>query len=88
VYELLGRLRGRRTYGYRYVEELLTPEEQALLAATWPCEPTRAENRRAAQALWVWIQHVWREAERVIGQPLGLELDEQGMLAAIDRMYT
>jgi len=88
VYELLGRLRGRHTYGYRYVEELLTPEEQALLAATWPCEPTRAENRRAAQALWVWIQHVWREAERVIGQPLGIELDEKGMLAAIDRMYT
>ena len=30
---------------------------------------------------------VWREAERVIGQPLGLEVDEGELLAAIDRMY-
>jgi hypothetical protein len=87
AYELLGRLRGRRTYGYRYAEELLTPAEQALLAAAWPHEPTRAENRRAARALWVWTRYVWREAERVIGQPLGIELDEAGMLAVIDRMY-
>jgi hypothetical protein len=87
MYELLGRLRGRRTYGYRYVEELLTPEEQAMLTAAWPREPTREENRRAARALWTWTRHVWREAERVIGQPLGIELDEEGLLAAIDRMY-
>jgi hypothetical protein len=87
TYELLGRLRGRRTYGYRYVEELLTSEEQALLAASWPHEPSGAENRRAARALWVWTKYVWREAERVIGQPLGIELDEEAMLAAIDRMY-
>jgi hypothetical protein len=87
AYELLGRLRGRRTYGYRYAEELLTPAEQALLAAAWPREPTRAENRRAARALWVWTKHVWSEAERVIGQPLGIELDEEGMLAVIDRIY-
>src|SRR5262245_43489077 len=71
TYELLGRLRGRRTYGYRDVEELLTPAEQALLAAAWPHEPTRAENCRAARALWVWTKHVWSEAERVIGRPLG-----------------
>ena len=88
AYELLGRLRGRRTYGYRYVEELLTPDEQSLLTAAWPCAPTREENRRAARALWAWTQYVWREAERVIGQPLGIELDEVGLLAAIDRMYT
>ena len=87
VYELLGRLRGRRTYGYRYAEDLLTPEEQALLAEAWPCEVTREENRRAARALWRWTKYVWREAERVIGQPLGIELDEAGILAAIDRMY-
>jgi hypothetical protein len=31
---------------------------------------------------------VWREAERVVGRPLDIELDEDGMLAAIDRMYT
>jgi predicted nucleotidyltransferase len=88
VYELLGRLRGRRTYGYRYVEELLTPAEQALLTAVWPHDTTREENRRAARALWAWMQHVWHEAERVIGQPLGIELDEEGLFAAIDRMYT
>jgi predicted nucleotidyltransferase len=87
VYQLLGRLRGRRTYGFRYVEELLTPDEQALLTAAWPREPTRAENRRAARALWVWTRYVWREAERVIGAPLEVEVDEEGMLAAIDRMY-
>lgn len=87
TYELLGRLRGRRTYGFRYVEELLTPEEQALMAAALPGEPTRAEHRRAARAQWVWANYVWREAERVIGQPLDIDLDEEGMLAAIDRMY-
>lgn len=88
AYELLGRLRGRRTYGYRYVEELLTSDEQTLLAAAWPREATREENRRAARALWSWIKYVWSEAERVIGQPLGLEVDEVIMWAAIDRMYT
>ena len=75
------------SYGYRYVEELLRPEEQALLAASWTREPSGAENRRAARALWAWTKYVWREAERVIGQGLGIELDEEGMLAAIDRMY-
>lgn len=88
TYELLGRLRGRRTYGYRYVEELLTPEEQALLTAAWPREQTADENRRAARALWTWAKFVWSETERVLGRPLGLEIDEVGMWAAIDRMYT
>ena len=88
TYELLGRLRGKYTYGHRYVEELLTPDEQTLMAAAWPREATREENRRAARALWTWTKFVWREAERVIGQPLGLEVDEVEMWAAIDRMYT
>ena len=88
VYQLLGRLRGRRTYGFRYVETLLTPEEHSLLAAAWPGELSREENRRAARALWVWTRYVWREAERVIGAPLEVQADEAGMLAAIDRMYT
>jgi hypothetical protein len=87
LYQLLGRLRNRRTYGFRYVEALLTPHEQALLAATWPCDLSREENRRAAQALWAWTKYVRHEAERVIGQPLEVEIDEAGMLAAIDRMY-
>ena len=88
TYELLGRLRGKYTYGHRYVEELLTPEEQALMAAAWPRGATHDENRRAARALWEWTKLVWRETERVIGQPLGLEVDEVELLAAIDRMYT
>jgi hypothetical protein len=88
TYELLGRLRGKRTYGLRYVEELLTPDEQTLLAAAWPRGATQAENRRAARALWDWIMFVWQEAERVIGQPLDLEVNEAEILAAIDRMYT
>jgi hypothetical protein len=87
TYELLGRLRGRRTYGYRYVEELLTANEQALLTAVWPCALTCEENRRAASALWTWISYVQREAERVLGEPLGFKLDEEGLLAAIDRLY-
>jgi predicted nucleotidyltransferase len=87
TYELLGRLRGRRTYGWRYVETLLTPDEQALLATVWPAELSQEENRRAARALWAWTKYVWREAERVIGQPLDLEIDEAGLLDAIDRMY-
>jgi hypothetical protein len=88
VYQLLGRLRGRRTYGFRYVEALLTPDEQTLLAATWPGELSQAENRRAALALWAWTKYVWREAERVLGAPLELAIDEAGLLDAIDRMYT
>ena len=66
--ELLGRLRGRRTYGFRSVAELLTPHEQSLRTA----EPTRAENRRSARALWVRTWYVWQQAERVIGRPLGM----------------
>lgn len=88
TYELLGRLRGKRTYGFRYVEELLTPDERALLVAAWPHSATQEENHRAARALWEWTTFVWREAERVIGQPLGLEVDEVELLAAIDNMYT
>jgi predicted nucleotidyltransferase len=87
VYQLLGRLRGRRTYGNRYVETLLTLDEQDLLVAAWPCELSREENRRAARALWAWTKYVWCEAERVVGAPLQVEVDEEGMLAAIDRMY-
>jgi predicted nucleotidyltransferase len=87
VYQLLGRLRGRRTYGFRYVETLLTRDEQALLAAAWPGELSQEQNRRAAQALWTWTRYVWNEAERVIGQPLDIQVDEDAMLAAIDRMY-
>jgi hypothetical protein len=87
TYELLGRLRGTRTYGFRAVEDLLTLEEQALLVAAWPRDATQAENRRAARALWDWTTFVWGEAERVIGEPLDLAVDEAALLAAIDRLY-
>ena len=59
-----------------------------LLAAARPRDLSRDENRRASHALWAWTRYVWREAERVIGAPLEVAVDEQGMLAAIDRMYT
>jgi hypothetical protein len=87
TYELLGRLRGKRTYRFRHVEELLTAEEQALLVAAWPRGATLEENRRAARALWEWTTFVWGEAELVIGQPLDLKVDEAALLTAIDRMY-
>ena len=87
LYELLGRLRGRRTYGFRYVDQVLTPEEHALMAAIWPRELSLADNRRAALALWGWIKHVWREAERALGQPLDLQVDESSLLAALASMY-
>ncbi len=86
--ELLGRLRGRRTDGFRSVEALLTPHAQSVLTAAWPGEPTRAENRRAARAHWVWTRYVGQEAERVIGRPLGIELDESGLRTAIDHIDT
>ncbi len=87
LYGFLGQLRGRLTYGFRYVAELLSPEEQALLAAAWPASPGRDEVRRAARALWDWTRHVWAEAERELGAPLEIAIDEAGLLAAVDRIY-
>jgi hypothetical protein len=88
LYTLLGALRGRRTYGFRYVEALLSSEEQALLTAAWPVAPTREEVRRAARALWDWTRHVWGEAERILGRPLAITADEAGLLAAVQQVYT
>jgi hypothetical protein len=88
LYTLLAGLRGRNSYGFRYVEQLLSPEEQALLTAAVPAAPSRAEVRRAARALWTWTRHVWAEAERVLGEPLDISIDEAGLLAAVDRIYT
>lgn len=88
LYTLLAALRGRRTHGFRAVEALLSPGEQSLLTAAWPAAPTRDEVRRAARALWDWSRHVWREAERILGRPLEIAVDEAGLLAAVDRIYT
>jgi hypothetical protein len=87
LYELLARLRGRRSYGYRYAELLLSPSELQLLRAVWPTAPTRAEVRRAARALWTWTRYVWAEMERVLGRSLEITVDEVSLLAAIDALY-
>ncbi len=88
LYGVLAALRGSRSYGLRYVEHLLSPEEQALLAQTWPKEPSKQEVRRAAHALWEWTRYVWEEIERHLGRSLRIEVDEAALLAAVDRIYT
>jgi predicted nucleotidyltransferase len=87
LYELMARLRGRRSYGFRYAELLLSPAELRLVRATWPARPTRGEVRRAARALWTWTDYVWVETERILGRALELNFDEAGMLAAVDALY-
>jgi hypothetical protein len=87
LYVFLARVRGRNSYGFRYVEQLLSPEELALMTAAWPAAPVREEVRRAARALWPWMRHVWAEAERRFGAPLEVSVDEAGLLAAVDRIY-
>ena len=87
LYQFLAELRGRRSYGPRYVETLLAPEEAALLTAAWPAAPEREEVRRAARALWVWTRYVWAEAERALEARLEITLDEAALLAAVDRIY-
>jgi len=87
LYVLLAALRGSRSYGYRYVEQLLSPAEQVLLTQAWPTEPSRQEVVRAARALWQWTRHVWQEAERCLGRSLLIEVDEAELLSAVDRIY-
>ena len=84
LYEVIARLRGRRSYGFRYAELLLSPAELGLVRAAWPATPTSAEVRRAARALWTWTGYVWAETERVLGRPLDVTFDEARMLAAVD----
>ncbi len=87
LYEVIARLRGRRSYGFRYAELLLSPAELRLMRAAWPATPTQAEVRRAARALWTWTGYVWVETERVLGRPLEVTIDEAGLLAAVDALY-
>ncbi|GHO45838.1 hypothetical protein [Ktedonospora formicarum] len=87
LYVLLAALRGSRSYGYRYVEHLLLPEEQVLLTQSWPTSPSQQEVRRAAHALWHWTRYVWQEAERCLGRSLLIEIDEAELLLAVDRIY-
>jgi hypothetical protein len=87
LYTFLARLSGAESYGFRFVERILNDDERALLEAAWPAQPTRDEVRRAARALWTWTRFVRRETERVLGEPLPLSVDEEGLSAAIDRIY-
>jgi hypothetical protein len=88
LYILLAALRGSHAYVYRYAEQVLSPEEQALLAQAWPAEPSQQEVRRAARALWDWTRYVWQEAERRLGRSLLIQVDEAALLSAVDRLYT
>jgi hypothetical protein len=88
LYTLLARLRGRQSFGFRYVEALLSAEERSLLAAAWPKVAEAAEVRRAALALWRWTRYVWAEAELVTGYPAGIVIDEAELLTAVQRIYT
>jgi hypothetical protein len=87
LYVLLAALRGSRSYGYRYVEQLLSPAEQVLLTEAWPTQPSQQEVVRAARALWQWTRYVWQEAERRLGRSLLIEVDEAALLSAVDRIY-
>jgi hypothetical protein len=87
LYEVMARLRGRRSYGFRYAESLLSQAELRLIRAAWPAEPTIDEVRRAARALWTWTLYVWVETERVLGRPLEVTIDEANLLAAVDALY-
>jgi len=87
LYTLLARLRGRESFGFRYVDHLLLSPERAVLTQAWPTAPTREEVRRAARGLWAWTTHVWREAEIFLGRPLEVSVDETELLAAVEHIY-
>jgi hypothetical protein len=88
LYTLLALLRGRRSFGFRYVEQLLSPKEKEMLCDAWPREPDREEVRRAARALWGWTRHVWHQGEITLGRSLELRIDEAELLAAVERIYS
>lgn len=88
LYTLLAALRGVRAHSYRYVAQVLSPQEQAILAQVWPGDCSQQELRRAGRALWNWTRLVWQEAERHLGRSLLIEVDEDSLLTAIDRLYS
>jgi hypothetical protein len=90
LYELLARVRGRRTYGFRYLESVLPPTEQHLIRSAWPVAPNRAEVRRAARELWNWTLYTSGTTSsnpRVGPRPLDLTFNQDGLFAAIDARY-
>lgn len=88
LYTLVAALRGVRAHSYRYVPQVLSQTEQGILAQAWPRDCSQQELRRAGQALWNWTRLIWQEAERYFGRSLLIELDEDSLLAAIDRLYS
>ncbi len=87
LYTLMAALRGVRAHSYRYVAQVLSPQEQGILAQVWPKDCSQQELRRAGRALWNWTRLVWQEAERHLGRSLLIEVDEASLLTAIDRLY-
>jgi hypothetical protein len=88
LYGLLARLRGREQYDVRFVERFLPSEELTLLYAAWPARPEREEIRSAARGLWQWTRYVWAEAEATFGESLGISLDVEAFLPALERPYS
>jgi len=88
LYTLVAALRGVRAHSYRYVAQVLSPQEQGILAQVWPRDCSQQELRRAGRALWDWTRLVWQEAERHLGRSLLIEVDEASLLTAIDRLYS
>lgn len=88
LYRLLGRLRGRETYGFLYVSQLLSQAEQTLMAEVWPAGLERDEIRRAGRALWAWTAYVWEQLESTLETPLGITLDPESFLQAVDDIYS
>lgn len=87
LYTFVAALRGVRAHSYRYVAQVLSPQEQGILAQLWPRDCSQQELRRAGRALWNWTRLVWQEAERHLGRSLLIEVDEDSLLTAIDRLY-
>jgi hypothetical protein len=88
LYGLLARLRGREPYDVRFVERFLSPDEVALLYAAWPSGPEREAIRRSARGVWEWTRYVWAEAEETFGESLGISLDMEAFLPALERPYS
>jgi len=71
----------------RFVEQLLRPEELALLYAAWPAGPEREAIRRAARGLWEWTRYIWTEAEQTLGESLAISLYAEALLAALESRF-
>src|SRR5205085_8625545 len=68
-----------------------SPTSPAPLSVTPCCRtPTcaaRTSGEPTSRALWDWARHVGMAAERELSASLDWEMDETGLLAAVDRIY-